>query len=177
MPLQWRWLSWAVYCRRTLCISELCRSDVLVLLLLLLLQEQENAAAVALAELGSVLQAQQLLAPLQLQLQGLSHFRNQVGRSICTVHECHIHATSPCGDIVIFHARTAFSAIYKASGQLCCISSSIVFVWLRAAGAKLLASKADVRWEIDQQSLSPVPLSTLLLTAGVVLGCCARCGT
>jgi hypothetical protein len=48
-------------------------------MLLLLLQEQEDAAAVALAELGPVLQAQQLLAPLELRLQGLSHFRNQVG--------------------------------------------------------------------------------------------------
>jgi hypothetical protein len=48
-------------------------------LLLLLLQEQSDAAAVAVAELGPVLQAQQLLAPLELQLQGLSHFRHQVG--------------------------------------------------------------------------------------------------
>ncbi|KAF6251042.1 AKAP7 2'5' RNA ligase-like domain-containing protein [Scenedesmus sp. NREL 46B-D3] len=43
-------------------------------------QEQEAAAAVALAELGPVLQAQQLLAPLQLQLRGLSHFRSQLLR-------------------------------------------------------------------------------------------------
>jgi hypothetical protein len=49
-----------------------------LLLLLLLLQEQADAAAVALAELGPVLQARQLLAPLELQLEGLSHFRHQV---------------------------------------------------------------------------------------------------
>jgi hypothetical protein len=54
---------------------------LLLLLLLLLLQDQEEAAAVALAELGPVLQAQQLLASLQLRLQGLSHFRHQVGSS------------------------------------------------------------------------------------------------
>lgn len=48
----------------------------------LLLHEQEEAAAAALAELGPVLQSQQLLAPLQLQLQGLSHFRHQVRREL-----------------------------------------------------------------------------------------------
>jgi hypothetical protein len=59
-----------------------------LLLLPLDLQDQEDAAAAALAELGPVLQAQQLQAPLQLQLQGLSHFRNQVGHIQCTVPLC-----------------------------------------------------------------------------------------
>lgn len=43
------------------------------------LQEQSDAAAAVLAQLGGVLQQQQqLMAPLQLELRGLSHFRNQV---------------------------------------------------------------------------------------------------
>jgi len=42
------------------------------------LQERDSAAAIALAELGPVLQQQQLLTPLKLELQGLSHFRHQV---------------------------------------------------------------------------------------------------
>jgi hypothetical protein len=49
------------------------------------LQEQQEAAAVALAELGPVLQAQQLLAPLQLQL-----------RIVQELHSSFPHLSCPC---------------------------------------------------------------------------------
>uniref|UniRef100_A0A383VL78 A-kinase anchor protein 7-like phosphoesterase domain-containing protein n=1 Tax=Tetradesmus obliquus TaxID=3088 RepID=A0A383VL78_TETOB len=60
------------------CLLEPATAHLTIMVLNLPKQEQLDAAAAALAELGPVLQAQALLAPLQLQLQGLSHFRHQV---------------------------------------------------------------------------------------------------
>lgn len=57
-------------------------------------EEQKQAAAAALAALADALEAQALLEPVEINLEGLSHFRNQV--SACPVRRCCVGLVGAC---------------------------------------------------------------------------------